>query len=262
MHRLCFFIFLVVSHVYSQDQPDSTKTENSIGLSIGAVHHRVVDEAFTAARLKFTGTLPAFQLNYLHRYERSILLASAYGAFGYIDTPDESLSSSMQQFRVGCSFLRSIFRGSERTGLFIGGELSSMAYMRYDEKQLNNVSGMFIHGIFLHVIDEYRINKRSALIAEMLLPGVMFIKRESGDGGANIELAEDVNKPVQLLFSDTYVAGPNPATYLRCRFGYENRLSPRVTFTADYAFSWVNEYSHGALKMYSNQLSAGLKVTF
>ena len=260
MYRLFFLTLLVASQLNAQEQTDSTSTSrrNSIGLGVGAVHYRVVDEAFTAAKLKFTGTIPAIQLNYQHRYERYVLVASAYVASGYVSTPDETLHSSIDQFRLGCSFLRNISSG----GLFVGGELSSMAYMRYDEKQLNNVSGLFIHGLFLHVIDEYRINKRNMLIAEFFLPGLMFIKRETGDGGANIELADEVNQPVQLLFSDTYVAGPNPATYLRTRLGYENRLSPRLTFSADYTFSWVNEYSNGSLRMYSNQLTAALKLSF
>jgi hypothetical protein len=264
MYRLCFFLLLVASRLYAQDPSDSTITarKNSIGLSIGAVHHRVIDEALTASKLKFKGTIPALELNYQHRYQRSILVASAYGALGYIHTPDESLSSSMQQFRLGCSFLNNIHQNNKRTGLFIGGELSSMWYMRYDEKQLNNLSFLLIHGLFLHVKDEYRINKRSMLIAEIHLPGLMFIKRESGDGGANLELAEEIDNPGQILFSNTYLAGPNPATYLRYRLGYEYAFSSRASFTVDYSFSWVNEYSNGTLKMYSNQLLAALKFKF
>lgn len=256
---------LLLMASFAQAQTDSSYIpvyKNALTLTVGALHSRIIDEAFTAAKLKFTGTITAVQLNYQRRYDRTILLGSVYGAGGKVSTTDGYIGSSMEQYNLSCSFLADVLNGRERTGLFVGGELSTMAYIREDDRQLNNISGVFIHGLYFHIRGEYSINRRHKLETEILLPGLLFIKRGVADGGANIELVEEADEPMKLVFGRTYVAGPNPATYFRYKLGYAYQASPRIHFIAAYSFSCVNEYSNGELRMYNNQLLGGLKFLF
>jgi hypothetical protein len=264
MYRLCFFAVLAALRMSAQDvnMPRGEEEKNLLGLTFGAAHYRVIDEAFTASKLKFAGTIPATQLSYRRTNNKNMLVASLYASFGHIQTPDKSISSLIEQFELSFSYLRAAAKFNDRARLYAGGELSSMAYLRYDEKQLNNVSGLFIHGLFAHLLGEFDINGSHKIIAEMKLPALLFIKRENSDGGANVELEDEADEPLNLLFSDTYVSGLNPATYFRFNLGYEYRLWRRIRMGADYKFACVNEYSNGALRMYSNQLLGGFKFSF
>ncbi|HMJ71138.1 MAG TPA: hypothetical protein VK508_19695 [Cyclobacteriaceae bacterium] len=248
------------------DSPDSlAKARHEVEINAGAIHNRVIDEGFTASKLKFTGNTPAFQATYRRTGEKIVIHAGLYAAFGKVRTADQRISSRMYQYRISASVLRPLFKSgtsSSKIHLFIGGELSSMIYMRYDEKQIYNVSAMFIHGLYVHALGQLDLNSRSSISAELFVPGLLFTRYVAADGGANVDLKPEADHPLELIFNKAAIASPVPFPYLRCKFGYSLKLSQRVSFAASYEFSRLRDQSEGTLRAYGNQILTGFKFHF
>lgn len=243
----------------------SNPTKNSLTISLGADHHRLIDQAFTSSRLKFTGTSFSTALFYQRTTDVYAFETRVQGGTGKVATGDNTLTSRAGRIHLSVSYARSVVNYSllntQNIG-YLGVQASSFNSAIYNEALLENVSVTFYNTLNVLLKQTTRLDQAKDLQLELVLPVLGWTKRSIYDGGANQELENDADNIGNLLFNNSRFSFVNPLSVPRINLTYVHRLTPKTDFTLKYFFSYLYDNDIEPIKSYQNGLLAGLKFNF
>ena len=244
-------------------QPDTLSSRfHGLQFDAGLIHNRLVDEGLTASRLLFRGTAFKIKAGYWMSAEKFNLGGHLDFSTGDIQTTEDRLESKIIGINLYLFYLRRIaeYNVFERPGKLLAGlELASQNIVIDGIEVLDNVSVLFAQGLNTSVSQEILLSNTRSLHLGLVIPVVSFAKRESYDSGVNDELKEEADNPGQLLFNDSrFVFIPG----VRLKTAYARALGQQVSFVLAYEFRYLNNRQTMPLRIYSNELTAGLKIKF
>lgn len=245
-------------------QPDSLSARvQGVHLDAGLIHNRLIDEGLTASNLLFHGTAFKIKAGYWMTAEKFSLGGYLDLGAGNIRTDKDRIESELIAINLYLFYLRKIaeYDVFKRHGkLSAGLELSSQNIVIDGLEVLDNASVLFAQGLNASLLQDIRLSNIRSLQLGLVVPLVAYAKRETYDSGVNDELRNEFDDSAgKFLFNDSrwlFIPG------FRLKTVYTKTLTPRMYFVLAYEFRYLNNRQSEPLRIYSNELTAGLKITF
>lgn len=246
-------------------QDASTYTQ-SIQVSLGISHSRLIDEAFTNNRLKFSGTTPTLLLGYTSLTDSKLFSVQLEGSTGKVKIQGNKLPTNLHHLQLAASYGRKV-KNYELLGilhqLYAGLHLQTLNYVIEDLDVTEDVSLNFFHtlGLVIHQISQ--LDEKNSIQLSLVLPIMGLTKRDNYGGGINQQLESDFEDNLGgFLFRETTFAAFFPWELPQFHINYSRLLSPKSVLAVDYEFSFVKSDEIAPLNLYNNRLLLGLQFKF
>lgn len=264
MNKLIILLSSICFINYSYGQTDTTLAntkKNNIQFDFGFVHSRLIDEGYTYSELLFRGTNRKFRLGYGRETATYIFNFLFEASSGKVASKSGNLASDLTNVKPTLEYLRRVkeynLLGS-KSKFFAGINLSSNNYILENSPVVDNSDVISLHGIYLGLVNQIKLNKSQQLQIAYLLPVVVSVNRIINS--ENDFTNEDYKHPVQMLFDNKSTSYFNVADFIQLKIGYEKKISRSTSWTATYSFFYMNSTFEAPIRMYSNELLAGLKI--
>jgi hypothetical protein len=264
MNKLIILLISICFSNYSFGQTDSTITtakKNNIQFDFGFVHSRLIDEGYTANELLFRGTNPKFRLGYGRETETYIFSFLFEASSGKVTSKSGNLVSDLTNIKPTLEYLRKVKQyklfGNE-SKFFAGINLSSNNYVLENGPVFDNSDIFSVHGIYLGLVNQIKLNKSQRLQIAYILPAVIAVNRIINS--ENDFTNEDYKHPVQMLFANKSTSYFKIADFIQLKIAYEKKISRSASWTATYSFFYMNSTFEAPIRLYSNELLVGLKI--
>jgi hypothetical protein len=245
-------------------QTDSTTFKNNnIQFDFGFVHSRLIDEGYTASDLLIRGTNPKFRLGYGRGTEKYIFNFLFEASSGKVTSKSGNLPSEFTNVKSTLEYLRNVKQytlfGME-SRFFAGLNVNSNNYDLENGPVFDNSDIFSVHGIYMGLVNQIKLKKSQRLQIAYLLPAAVSVNRilESD----NNLTKEDDQHPVQMLFSNKSTSYFKIDDFIQLKIGYEKNVSRTASITATYSFFYMNNTFEAPIRMYTNELLAGVKFNF
>jgi hypothetical protein len=263
--RALFFLFFAGTTSTLSGQSNRVPG-HSIHVSLGAIHHRLMDEAFAHGRVKFSGTSFAVQLSYHKQADRYILNSLLQGGPSTAAGQRNGPAAELLWFQLAAAYARRVtgysLLGSENK-LYLGGQVSSLNYILAELDVIEDASVTLNHTLNFFLRQTTALSSKRRIELTLTFPVAGLVKRATYDGGANRELEDDYeNSPVSLLFRGSHPSLVNPLSLPQLTLGYLYGITPKTDLTLTYQFGYLANSDLKPIKAYYNGLLTGLKFNF
>lgn len=245
------------------DSTLATVKKDNIQFDFGFIHSRLIDEGYTASELLIRGTNPKFRLGYGRETEKYIFNFLFEASSGKVTSKSGNLPSELTNVKPALEYFRKVkqytlFRKESK--FFAGLNISSNNYVLENGPVFDNSDIFSMHGIYLGLVNQIKLNKSQRLQIAYLLPPVVSVNRiiDSENNFTN----EDYKHPVQMLFGNKSTSYFKIADFIQLKIAYEKKIARSTSFTATYNFFYMNSAFEAPIRMYSNELLLGLKINW
>ena len=264
--KIAFGLLLLVMHstntAAQQDSVWYKRAKNSIQVNLGFIHTRLIDEGFTQSKLLFRGTNAKFVLGYGRETNKSIMNLRVLVSPGKIRTKQDELAASFFHFASCIEYLRKIKTlnvGGKESQFFAGLQLSTINYIIENSPIFDNVDAVSLHGIYLKLGYHLKLNKKNNLRFAYSMPMIVYGNRPLWNSGASVYTLDDTKRIIKLLTTHGRYFYFDLSRNIQADIVYVKLVGKNVDFDAGLAFTYVNNSVEKPIRMYSNQLTLGLK---
>lgn len=263
--KLALFILTIFgTNVPLYGQGDS-ETKNNFQLMLGAIHYRLIDEAFTENKLLFSGTSFAIDLAYQRKSNGHVFKTNIGANKGNV-VAQEVLKADVLYLQMATSFATRVKKFSmfgKSTELYFGSQLSIKDYVLSDNEIIENTTVLLNNSVGLYLYYFLVISTKSTIEADIALPLIGLHRREQYDGGTNKKLEKDFEEGLfHVLFTDYQFGMISPLNLPQMNINYILSIGETSAFTVNYVFNYAANDSIQPIKLYTNGLLVGLRFNF
>ena len=260
---MVFYGLVLMSTTHGQSVPRSA---NELTIGFGAMHTRLIDEAFTHNRLKFYGTAFTPLVTYQRQFNHHLFRIAAVGNKTNLKSKDREFDAELIHFDVSLSYAYRVVDHvllTRESQLAVGVQVAAINELLLELEIIEDATVTFLYTGNVYLLHTTHLSDRSDLRMELYLPLAGFIKRESYDGGANKQLeSEYIENRFDLFFDDASFHFMNPLTLPRIHLKYLYRAGGRTDLMCRYQFHYLVNREIAPIRLYGNGLQVGLNFNF
>ena len=260
LRKLWVLVFIGTLNLsYGQTVGQNTK---GIQFSLGAVHHRLIDEGFTQRRLKRSGTSITTMLGY-----ESVGVTTLFKVGLQYGTSDVTISSIEEEIKLYNLLIAVLYAKkvtdyrflANETSLYLGPKLSLWNYLLNDKRETKNLASTFNYTLDISLTQLTKINEKSNLELNLTIPIFGLVKREASDAGSNPTLENDYENNIpSFFFANTKATFSSPLSRIRFNTRYSLAIGNKTDFTINYLFNYIDIDKSPKISLFDNGLLIGL----
>lgn len=241
---------------FAQDDASTQAPRNAIHITYGLVHSRLIDDGYSR-NLLFRGTNSKIGLGYSRETTKYLFHFSVEASGGKIKSKSGDLPSEFYTVQPSVDYMRNI--GNR---LLIGVGLSSTNYFIINEPVFDNASLVSLHGIYLNVSKRLTIDDRQRVQLTYRLPAAVYVNRLLWNGGASDLTYRDQEHLIRALTTNGSFDYMNVFRNVQFNADYSKRIGKKTDLIVGYRFRYFGDRAEPSVRIYSNELQVGLKISF
>jgi hypothetical protein len=256
---LTLLIILFVIPIIAAQTSTNEISVNKLGVHFGFSHYRLIDEGMSFSKIKFKGTTPSLELQFLWNTAKSNFNASIKGSNGKISAGDRRIICKLIDAELNIDYSRKVLSYKlfgARTVLYSGLKFSSTVFYIHSE-DLDNLDILTVNGLYLIFNQHIFLNPYSFLKLRFSIPTISLTKRIYLDGGLNAPPTRE-RETMKILYGN---ATPTFANAYQFNVIYSKKISSKIDVHASYNFNYQVNNLEARFRSYSNSVLIGFDIS-
>jgi hypothetical protein len=254
------FALLILNSSFAQTDSVKLSHKNSITITYGFVHNRIIDEGYTDSRLLFRGTNSKLRIDFTHDALPNLFNFTLEASLGKVRSRQGNLPSELTQANITLEYFRRLkkYQLFGREGLIFAGISGSSRISRLaNSPVIDNTDFLTMQGIYLGAMTRIKLSETQHLQIAYLVPTVVSIGRilySEADFSYQMQ-----NNPLEFLRENSQTTYFALSDLIQLKAGYVRKFTRSTSFMISYAFFFAKSNFKAPISLYSNELLLGLK---